>query len=133
MKFITNSTTTTIITTTTTKTAQYVDCTECKCGTKLSPQENCNLRCPPNTTFKSFKSHPTLQYVIKGVPDIGPLPPTIHRGLEWPQVLNSLFVCLSVCLFVCLSVLCKFSNFFVQYKAAGVRKNVVRMNTDVLI
>ena len=36
-----------------------------------------------------------------------------------------------------LSVLClfvgKFSNFFVQYKAAGVRKNVVRMNTDVLI
>ena len=44
-----------------------------------------------------------------------------------------LFVCLSVCLFVCLSVLCKFSNFFVQYKAAGVRKNIVRMNTDVLI
>ena len=68
---------------------------------------------------------------------IDPLPPTIHRGLEWPQVLNSLsvclFVCLSVCLFVCLSVLGKFSNFFVQYKAAGVRKNVVRMNTNVLI
>ena len=64
---------------------------------------------------------------------IGPLPPTIHRGLEWPQVFNSLFVCLSVCVFVCLSVLGKFSNLFVQYKAAGVRKNVVRMNTDVLI
>ena len=30
-----------------------------------------------------------------------------------------------------MSVLGKFSNFFVQYKAAGVRKNVVRMNTDV--
>ena len=42
-------------------------------------------------------------------------------------------VCLSVCLFVCLSVLGKFSNFFVQYKAAGVLKNVVRMNTDILI
>ena len=53
-----------------------------------------------------------------------PAPPTIHRGLEWPQFLNSLF---SVCLFS----VGKFSNFFVQYKAAGVRKNVVRMNTDV--
>ena len=41
----------------------------------------------------------------------------------------SLFLCLSAC---SLSV-GKFSNFFVQYKAAGVRKNVVRMNTDVLI
>ena len=41
--------------------------------------------------------------------------------------MNSLIVCLSVCLLV----LCKFSNFFVDYKAAGVRKNVVRMNTDV--
>ena len=40
-------------------------------------------------------------------------------------------VCLSMC--VCVCVLGKFSNFFVQYKAAGVRKNVVRMNTDVLI
>merc|ERR1712115_133744 len=58
-----------------------------------------------------------------------PAPPTIHRGLEWPQFLNSLF---SVCLFsVCLFSVGKFSNFFVQYKAAGVRKNVVRMNTDV--
>ena len=37
----------------------------------------------------------------------------------------------SVCLSVCLSVLCKFSNFFLQYKAAAVRKNFVRMNTDV--
>ena len=32
------------------------------------------------------------------------------QGLEWPQVLNSLSVCLSVCLCVCLLVLCKFSN-----------------------
>ena len=30
---------------------------------------------------------------------IGPLPPTIHRGLEWPQFLNSLLVCLFACLF----------------------------------
>ena len=37
-----------------------------------------------------------------------PTPPTIHRGLEWPQFLNSLSVC---SLIVCLSVLCKFSNF----------------------
>ena len=37
----------------------------------------------------------------------------------------------SVCLSVCLLVLGKFSNLFVHYKAAGVRKNVVRMNTDV--
>ena len=58
-----------------------------------------------------------------------PTHPDDPRGLEWPQVLNSLFVCLSVCL----SVLGKFSNFFAQYKAAGVCKNVVRMNTDVLI
>ena len=41
-----------------------------------------------------------------------PAPPTIHRGLEWPQFLNSLIVCsLSACsLFVG-----KFSNFFLQY------------------
>ena len=32
-----------------------------------------------------------------------------------------LFVCLFVCLSVCLLVLCKFSNFFLQYKAAAVR------------
>ena len=43
-----------------------------------------------------------------------------------------LSVCLSVCLFVCLSVLGKFSNFFLQYKAAALQKNVPRMNTDVL-
>jgi len=30
---------------------------------------------------------------------IGPLSPTIHRGLEWPQVLNSLLVCLCLGLF----------------------------------
>ena len=36
-----------------------------------------------------------------------------------------------VCLFIYLLDLCKFSNCFVQYKAAGVRKNVVRMNTEI--
>ena len=41
-------------------------------------------------------------------------------------------VCLFVCLSVCLSVLGKFSNFFLQYKAAALQKNVPRMNTDVL-
>ena len=54
-----------------------------------------------------------------------PAPPTIHRGFEWPQFLNSLIV---LCLFVCLFSVCKFSNFIqystveystVQYKAAG--------------
>ena len=34
---------------------------------------------------------------------------------------------------LCLFSVGKFSNFFVQYKAAGVPKNVVRMNTDVLM
>ena len=60
-----------------------------------------------------------------------PAPLTIHRGLEWPQFLNcSLSACSrSACLFS----VGKFSNFFVQYKAAGVRKNVVRMNNDVLM
>merc|ERR1712215_316166 len=33
---------------------------------------------------------------------------------------------------VCLLVLGKFSNFFLQYKAAALQKNVPRMNTDVL-
>ena len=37
-----------------------------------------------------------------------PASPTIHGGLEWPQVLNSLSVCLFV---LCLSVLSKFSNY----------------------
>ena len=43
---------------------------------------------------------------------IGPLPPTIHRGLEWPQFLNSLIVCsLIVCLLVCsLQILYFFTN-----------------------
>ena len=31
-----------------------------------------------------------------------------------------------------MSVLCKFSIFFLQYKAAALQKNVPRMNTDVL-
>ena len=38
----------------------------------------------------------------------------------------------SVCVSVCLFVLSKFSNFFLQYKAAALQKNVPRMNTDVL-
>merc|ERR1712101_23998 len=61
---------------------------------------------------------------------IGPRSSTIHRpqGIRWPLFLNSLFVCL----FVCLSVLGKFSNFFLQYYAAVLQKNVPRMNTDVL-
>merc|ERR1712089_67920 len=49
------------------------------------------------------------------------------QGIRWPLFLNSLFVCLSVCL----SVLSKFSNLFLQYKAAALQKNVLRMNTDV--
>merc|ERR1712243_299895 len=57
--------------------------------------------------------------------DNWPAPPTIHRGLEWPQFLNSLIV---LCLSVCSLSVCKFSNFIqystveystVQYKAAG--------------
>ena len=54
---------------------------------------------------------------------IGPRSPTIHRpqGIRWPQFLNCLLV-------LCLFSVGKFSNFFVQYKAAGVCKNVVRMN-----
>ena len=65
-----------------------------------------------------------------------PAPPDDPQGIRVASVIElsvCLSVCLFVCLFVCLSVLGKFSNFFVQYKAAGVRKNVVRMNTDVLI
>merc|ERR1712115_506303 len=41
--------------------------------------------------------YPTVSSVINW-----PAPPTIHRGLEWPQCLNCLSVCLSVCLIVCL-------------------------------
>ena len=37
----------------------------------------------------------------------------------------------SDCLFSVYLSVGKFSNYFVQYKAAGVHKNVVRMNTDV--
>ena len=41
---------------------------------------------------------------------------------------------LSVCLLVlCLFSVGKFSNFFVQYKATVVRKNVVRINNDRLM
>merc|ERR1712115_366378 len=40
--------------------------------------------------------YPTVSSVINW-----PAPPTIHRGLEWPQCLNCLSVCQSVCLIVC--------------------------------
>merc|ERR1711895_128353 len=39
-----------------------------------------------------------------------------------------LSVCLFVCLFVCLSVLGKFSNLFLQYKAAVLQKNDSRID-----
>ena len=39
----------------------------------------------------------------------------------------SVFELFSACLFSDCLLVGKFSNFFVQYKAAGVRKNVVRM------
>merc|ERR1712089_54397 len=59
--------------------------------------------------------------------NIGPLPPTIHRGLEWPQVLNSLFLCLSVSLSVCLSA-CLFSaNFLILYST--VQYSIVQYST----
>ena len=43
-----------------------------------------------------------------------PAPPTIHRGLEWPQFLNSLIV---LCLFVCSLSACKqiFSISFISF------------------
>ena len=40
-----------------------------------------NMQVPLNSYFNMF---------------IGPLSPRIHRALEWPQVLNSLLVCLCV-------------------------------------
>ena len=40
-----------------------------------------------------------------------PAPPSIHRGLEWPQCLNHLLVYLFVCLIAWLFSVCKFSHF----------------------
>ena len=54
---------------------------------------------------------------------IGPLPPTIHRGLEWPQVLNSLLVCLFVCLSACLFS----ANFLIFYST--VQYSIVQYST----
>ena len=53
--------------------------------------------------------------------NVGPRSPTIHRpqGIRWPQFLNCSLLDL------CLSA--NFINLFLQYKAAGVRKNVVTM------
>ena len=36
-----------------------------------------------------------------------------------------------LCLLVCSLSVGNFSNFVLQYKAAGIRKNVVRMNNDI--
>ena len=52
-------------------------------------------------------------------PIIGPLPPTIHRGLEWPQFLNSLIVCLFACLFS--------ANFLIFYST--VQYSIVQYST----
>ena len=49
----------------------------------------------------NFLSNKTICIFEKGE-DNWPAPPTIHRGLEWPQCLNCLFVCLFVCLLDCL-------------------------------
>ena len=48
-----------------------------------------------------------------------PAPPTIHRGLEWPQFLKSLFVCLFS---VCLS-----ANFLIFYST--VQYSIVQYST----
>ena len=60
-----------------------------------------------------------------------PAPPNDPQGLRVASVFE-FSVCLFVCLLVCLFVLGKFSNLFLQYKAAALQKNVPRMNTDVL-
>ena len=56
-----------------------------------------------------------------------PTPPHDPQGIRVASGFE-FSVCLSVCVSACLFVLCKFSNLFVDYKAAGVRKNVVRKN-----
>ena len=72
--------------------------------------------------FSNSSPHPPLNKILARSPD-DPQRIRVASVFEF-----------SVCLFsVCLFSVGKFSNFFVQYKAAGVRKNVVRMNTDVLI
>ena len=53
-----------------------------------------------------------------------PAHPDDPQGIRVASVIEfsvCLCVCLFVCLFVCLSVLGKFSNFFLHYKAAAVR------------
>ena len=73
---------------------------------------------PPATSYSFFKS---VYWPGSPLRSIG----TPIRGASvFEFSVCSLFTCLLVCLFV----LGKFSNYFVQYKAAGVRKNVVRMN-----
>ena len=53
----------------------------------------------------------------------------LARSPDDPQRIRvaSVFELFSVCLSACSLIVGKFSNFFVQYKAAGVCKNVVRM------
>ena len=69
-----------------------------------------------------------ILYKILHYIEYWPAPPDDPQGIRVASVIE-----FSVCLSVCLLVLGKFSNFFVQYKAAGVRKNVVRMDSDVLM
>ena len=74
-----------------------------------------------------------MKYINVIPPIYWPAHPDDPQGIRVASVFE-FSDCLSVCLFsVCSLFVGKFSNFFVQYKAAGVRKNVVRMNTDVLI
>ena len=53
-------------------------------------------------------------------PSFWPAPPTIHRGLEWRQFLNSLF---SVCLFS----VCLWANFLICYST--VQYSIVQYST----
>ena len=74
-----------------------------------------------------------MKYINVIPPIYWPAHPDDPQGIRVASVFE-FSDCLSVCLFsVCSLFVGKFSNFFVQYKAAGVCKNVVRMNTDVLI
>ena len=54
-----------------------------------------------------------------------PAPPTIHRGLEWPQFLNSLIVCLFV---LCLFSDCLSANFLIYDSFISISKIFAVMN-----
>merc|ERR1712240_19771 len=53
-----------------------------------------------------------------------PAPPTIHRGLEWPQFLNSPIV---LCLFVLCLLVCLWANFLIYYST--VQYTIVQYST----